>query len=108
VPLPEGRFAGNGLPDGVEVILGIRPNDIHERSVAPERLSQAPFRAVIEVVEPLGSEIHISVAAGGQGLIARVPAEAPVRVHQEIELVLDAERIHLFAKEPPHERLGGP
>ena len=88
------------------MILGIRPNDIHERSAAPERLAQAPFRAQVEVVEPLGSEIHITVAAGGQSLIARVPAETPVRVHQEIELVLDAERIHLFAKEPPHERLG--
>jgi multiple sugar transport system ATP-binding protein len=105
VPLPEGCFAGDLLPDGAEVILGIRPNDIHERSAAPERLAQEPFRALIEVVEPLGSEIHITVAAGGQGLIARVPAETPVRVHQEIELVLDAERIHLFAKEPPHERL---
>ncbi len=106
VPLPEERFSGNELPDGTEVILGIRPNDIHERSAAPERLAQAPFRAQVEVVEPLGSEIHITVEAGGQSLIARVPAETLVRVHQEIELVLDAERIHLFAKEPPHERLG--
>jgi multiple sugar transport system ATP-binding protein len=106
VPVPEWRFAGELLADGAEVILGIRPNDIHERSAAPERLAQDPFRAMIEVVEPLGSEIHITVAAGGQDLIARVPAEASVRVHQEIELVIDAERIHLFAKEPPQERLG--
>ena len=108
VPLPEGRFAGSGLADGTELILGIRPSDVHERSSAPERLSGASFRAQVEVVEPLGSEIFITVAAGGQSLIARVPAENPVRVHQEVELVLDGSRLHLFAKEPPHERVGDP
>ena len=104
--LPEERIAENGLADGAEVILGIRPIDVHERNAAPERLEQEPFRAVIDVVEPLGSEIHLTVTAGDQSLIARVPAETPVRVHQEIELVFDTDRIHLFAKEPPHERLG--
>jgi multiple sugar transport system ATP-binding protein len=104
-PLPKEQFDGAGLTDGLEAILGIRPNDIHERSAAPERLAAEPFRAVIEVVEPLGSEIYITVAACGQSLIARVPAETPVRVRQEIELIIDRSRIHLFSKEPPHRRL---
>jgi multiple sugar transport system ATP-binding protein len=106
IPLGEGGNAANALPDGTEVILGIRPNDVHEKNAAPERIPGECFRALIEVVEPLGSEIHLTVSAGGQSLIARVPAETPVRVHQEIELILDMERMHLFAKEPPHERIG--
>ena len=84
VPVPEGRFAGNSLPTaGGDP--GDSPNDVHERNAAPERLAQAPFRAEIEVVEPLGSEIYITVAAGGQGLIARVPAETSVRSLRQIE-----------------------
>ena len=105
-PLPAGLAGGNGLADGVELILGIRPSDVHERGAAPERLAQAPFRGTVEVVEPLGSEIFLTVTAGGQSLIARVPAETPVRLHQEIELIIDRSRLHLFAKEPPHQRLG--
>ena len=105
VPVPAGQTAGNGLEDGARVILGVRPNDVHEKGAAPERLAGEPFCATIEVVEPLGSEIHLTVSAAGQSLIARVPAETPVRVHQQIELVLDTERLHLFAAEPPHTRL---
>ncbi|MEK6534133.1 MAG: ABC transporter ATP-binding protein [Candidatus Peribacteraceae bacterium] len=104
--VPEGRIAGNGLLVGTDVIFGIRPNDIHELSAAPDRLTQHAFRAVIEVVEPLGSEIHLYVKAGKHSLVARIEAETPVRVHQEIELVFDLERMHIFAKEPPQQRLG--
>jgi multiple sugar transport system ATP-binding protein len=105
VTIPEGQVTGNRLAEGTEVILGIRPSDVHEINAAPERIPRETFRAAIEVVEPLGSEIHLTVAAGRQSLIARVPAETPVRIHQEIELVFDMERMHLFAKEPPNERL---
>jgi hypothetical protein len=44
--------------------------------------------------------------AGRNSLIARVEADTPVRIHQEIELVCDLERMHLFDKEPPHQRFG--
>jgi multiple sugar transport system ATP-binding protein len=106
LPVPEGRIAGNDFPVGSEMIFGIRPNDIHEKSAAPDRLKRHAFKAVIEVVEPLGSEIHLYVKAGEHSLIARVEADTPVRIHQEIELVCDLERMHLFDKEPPQQRFG--
>src|SRR6185437_12442122 len=53
---------------GQEVTLGIRPEDLHVASAAdPTDLS---FDVVVEVVEKLGSEILLDVAAGSDTMVA--------------------------------------
>ena len=60
---------------------------------------------MVDVIEPLGSEIHLNVTAGKHTLIARVDMQTSVRVHQEIELALDLNKMHLFEKNPPNLRV---
>jgi multiple sugar transport system ATP-binding protein len=105
LPIPERKSPHYRSLAGSEVILGIRPNDIYDHLYAPERIRVNTIRAVVEVIEPLGSEIHLNVAAGKHNLIACVDVQTSVRVHQEIDLSLDLEKMHLFEKDPPNLRI---
>ncbi len=105
LPIPEKKVPYYQSLVGSEVIFGIRPNDIYDRLYAPEHVKGNSIRVVVDVIEPLGSEIHLNVTAGKHELIARVDTQTSVRVHQEIELAVDLDKMHLFEKEPPNLRV---
>jgi multiple sugar transport system ATP-binding protein len=105
LPIPEKKVPYYQSLVGSEVIFGIRPNDIYDRLYAPEHVKGNSIRVVVDVIEPLGSEIHLNVTAGKHELIARVDTQTSVRVHQEIELAVDLDKMHLFEKKPPNLRV---
>jgi len=90
---------------GSEVIFGIRPNDIYDNRFAPERLKGSTIKAVVDVIEPLGSEINLNLTAGEYNFIAAVDVQTSTRVHQEMELAFDLDKMHLFEKDPPNLRI---
>ena len=57
------------------------------------------------MIEPLGSEIHLNVTSGRHSFVAAVDAQTSVRVHQDIELALDLDKMHLFEKDDPNLRI---
>jgi multiple sugar transport system ATP-binding protein len=79
---------------GQHVTLGVRPEDLHVASGAdaPERC----FDALVEVVEPLGSEILLDIKVGPAAMVARVDPTVRVKVHESIRLALEPERLHFF------------
>ena len=81
---------------GQPVTVGIRPEDLHVAT--GHDAADATFDAVVEVVEPLGSEILLDVKTGGNSLVARVDPTVRVKVHEPIRLALNAERLHFFDK----------
>lgn len=103
--IPEKRLPFYQPLAGSEVVLGIRPNDIYYRLTAPDRIKGACLNAVVDVIEPLGSETHLYVTSGRHNYVAVVDAQTSVRVHQEIELVVDLDKIDLFEKDPPNLRI---
>jgi multiple sugar transport system ATP-binding protein len=105
LPVPEKKVPYYQSLSGSEVIFGIRPNDIYDRLYAPEHLKGNFIRAVVDVIEPLGSEIHLNATAGKHNLTACVDVQTSVRVHQEIELAVDLDKMHLFEKDPPNLRI---
>jgi multiple sugar transport system ATP-binding protein len=105
LPVPEKKVPYYQPLTGSEAIFGIRPNDIYDRLYAPGHLRTNVLRAVVDVIEPLGSEIHLNVTAGKHNLVGVVDTQTIVRMHQEIELALDLDKMHLFEKEPPHLRV---
>ena len=56
---------------GKEVILGIRPEDIHDRDFTPPGITPANLEADIEVIEQMGNEVIIYLQEGGKTFIAR-------------------------------------
>ena len=105
LPIPEKKAPYYQSLAGSEAFFGIRPNDIHDRHYAPEHLKGNTIRAVVDVIEPLGSEIHLNVTAGKHNLVAMVDTQTIVRMHQEIELAIDLNKMHLFEKNLPNLRV---
>ena len=53
----------------------------------------------------LGAEVQLDVVSGEQSLIARVDARTQAKRHQEIELAVNMDKIHIFEKESPNNRV---
>jgi len=82
---------------GKPVTLGVRPEDIREATTdAP---SGYGIDAVVEVVEPLGNEILLNVKVGQHWMVARIPPTSRVRLHEQVPLTLNPDRLHFFDKQ---------
>jgi multiple sugar transport system ATP-binding protein len=107
--LEEGKFEVQLLPSmeeavapyvGKTLILGVRPEDIYDRLYAINGSSHGRTAlSTVEVVEPMGSEILLYLNTGKNILVARVEPHNEAKVNQEIEIVFNMEKIHLFAKD---------
>jgi multiple sugar transport system ATP-binding protein len=107
--LDEGKFQLRLLPAmeeilkryvGKSVILGVRPEDVYDRVYAGNITSDGhTATSTVEVVEPMGSEVLLYLNTGKNTLVARVEPQSEARVNQEIELVFNMEKIHLFDKD---------
>jgi len=77
------------------VVFGIRPENILS---APEKkgVYLAPLRATVEVLEPLGAEIILELSCQGYAFTARMDPQMRAKMHDEIEVYFDMERVHLF------------
>lgn len=101
IKLPEGRTAA--LRDagvvGKPVVLGIRPEHIHDEPVFLETFPDSKVNANVEVVENLGSESYVYLQAAGQSFVARVAARTEVKPGMNFTLALDIDKIHVFNSE---------
>lgn len=103
VPPQKGKYLQGKANE--EIILGIRPENMQDKSFAEKSIEGSPIKAIVEVVEPLGSEVQLFVTSGEHSMVARVDPRTGARLSEEIELVLNTEKIHIFEKEPPHFRV---
>jgi multiple sugar transport system ATP-binding protein len=81
-----------------EVTVGLRPEDLRWSEDAPASCS-ARLRAVVEVVEPVGSETYVVVRVGAAPLTARFPSRSGVRTGDQVELAFDPAHVHIFGGE---------
>src|SRR5216110_2090945 len=83
----DGNLTAQGT--GQRVTLGVRPEDLRLATGA----DQAPFvfDAVVDVVEPRGSEILLDVKAGPNSLVARVEPTVRLKVHDAVRLAVNPE-----------------
>lgn len=98
ISVPEGKM--KVLRDqgyvGKEVILGIRPEDIHDEPVFIESAVGSTITAVIEVAELLGAESMLYSQIHGQDFVARVDSRSDVKPQQTLQLALDMNKSHFF------------
>ncbi len=76
-----------------KVTVGIRPEDF--KQVAEHRPGET-ISATVEVVEPIGNETYVNVAAGNVTLTAAVGRRAVIKPHSSLNLVPIFENMHLF------------
>ena len=108
--------------EGRRVILGIRPEDIEDASLVPDAPANHRLRAVVDIREDMGSEVFVHFAAGGppvrgedvkaamgvetveveQALesgnlfVGRLDRETRATEREQVELAVDARRLHFF------------
>lgn len=85
--------------DGKDLVLGIRPEDIHYEGIVAETFPDTPFDFNIEVSELLGHEFILHGQFGGQKMLAKVASRVDVKAHDTIKLAMDVSKLHFFDKE---------
>ncbi len=87
--------------EGKDVILGVRPEIVEEKTSEPAS-DRAPFKAKVEVVEPMGNETIVYVTTGKSPLVARLITRREIKPDSEVELLIDMKRVHFF--DPSNEK----
>ena len=89
----------DGGYNGKTVVLGIRPEDVHDE---PDFLAKSPdtvIEAKIRVYEMLGAEVFLYFDYEGANMTARVEPSTTARTGDTVKFALDASKIHVFDKE---------
>ena len=103
--------AAHGVEPGQDVILGVRPEDVHldykkDDADDPSRT----YSVVTDVLEPMGDEVFAyllfdrDVEAGAEGrgegqILISLEPDTVVGEEEDIEIVFDRENVHLFDAE---------
>ena len=99
ISLPEDYRSGLDDHRDREVILGIRPEDIHDPDTIGTGKRTEEISARVEVVEPMGSEVFLYVTTGKSSFVARVdPLHIPA-VDQQVPLAVEVDRVHFFDRD---------
>ncbi|HET7627349.1 MAG TPA: sn-glycerol-3-phosphate ABC transporter ATP-binding protein UgpC [Bacillales bacterium] len=85
--------------DNKELILGVRPEDIHDEPVFIETSQGTKINAHIEVAELMGAETYLYSKLEDQDFIARVDSRTDVQSGQNLDLALDLNKGHFFDPE---------
>jgi len=96
VKLLDGMYPKIAPYSGLEVVLGIRSEDIYDKLFASEASPDNTVRATCEVVEPLGSEVYLYLTTAKHNFIARVGAHDRPDVNRDMDLVFDMSKVHFF------------
>lgn len=91
------KIAQKNLPEGSELVLGIRP---HHLVLA--KPGEGLVRGKIVIVEHLGNETLINVStSSGRSVLATIAGDAPVKLGEEIGLSFSQEQSHVFLSSGP-------
>ena len=101
IKLPEGkaRALTEGGYEGKTVIMGIRPEDLHDEEMFISQAPDAIINTDVEVTELLGAEVYLYLLCAGQPLTARVNPRSTAKSGDSIKMALDVQRIHVFDKD---------
>jgi len=86
---------------GKKVTFGIRPEDIHDRTIAPAALANSSNVAtvMVDVTEPLGANVFAYLKTDNFDFIASFDAKTAARPNESLAILFDMDRAHLFDEE---------
>ncbi|MGN0243717.1 MAG: ABC transporter ATP-binding protein [Lachnospiraceae bacterium] len=101
ITVPEGKAKAliDGGYVGKTVILGIRPEDIHDEQVFLESSKDSIVQAEIRVREMLGAEVFLYFDIENTSVTARVNPRSSAMVGDTIPVAFDMSKLHVFDKE---------
>ena len=99
VPASKKKALIDGGYDGKTVVLGIRPEDVHDSQAFINNSADSVIESTIKVYELLGAEVFLYFDIEGTQMTARVNPRTTLRTGDKAVFALDMEKIHVFDKE---------
>lgn len=99
--VPEGtmkKIRQGGYTDK-ELVLGVRPEDIHSEVLFTDSFPDSTFHLPIEVAEMNGADVILYSNLDGQEVVARVDSRDNVSVGDRLKVAIDMNKVHFFDKE---------
>lgn len=90
--------APSDMAEAAEVMVGIRPEHVHEPA-AVVRGRTGSIAAVVELVEQLGHAVVVHATAGTDRIAAIFEPHVRPAVGESIELTVELDRLHIFPPE---------
>ncbi|QAT48420.1 sn-glycerol-3-phosphate ABC transporter ATP-binding protein UgpC [Caproiciproducens sp. NJN-50] len=101
VPIPADKNRDDVLKDyvGKQVVLGIRPENVHDEPEFLKKATDGIVEADVEVTELMGAETYLYLNCEGVSLTARVDPSSTAKSGDRIKTAFELNKIHLFDKE---------
>ncbi len=80
------------------VIVGIRPEYMYPREIAPKNIVGPEIKGVIDFVEALGSDTIIHLKVGDKHLVIKLSGSHHYRIGEELTVIFSLDKIHIFDK----------
>lgn len=81
-----------------EVIVGVRPEDIHTEDVFLDLYKKDIFSAKVDIIELIGSEKFLYFDFKGNRLVSKVSSSVEVKKGDMLKFVLNLNKLHIFDK----------
>jgi multiple sugar transport system ATP-binding protein len=99
ITVPENKAQPYQPHVGKNVILGVRPEDIHDPAFAPPGIHEALVPAHVEVTELMGNEVFLYLNTGNKNYVARVDPRSQARIGHDVQVAMNLDNMQLFDKE---------
>lgn len=84
---------------GKDVVLGVRPEDIHDSNYLPSGITPASVPTSVEVIEQMGNEMIIYLENSGKSFIARTDPRTAAQVGGNLDVSFNLDNMHIFDKD---------
>jgi multiple sugar transport system ATP-binding protein len=99
VQVPPDRLSAYSSYVGKDVIMGIRPENIHDPHFIPTGIFTQPVQGKVELTELMGNEIFLYISCGEHNFVARVDPRTACRMGDQTQVVFNMDNMHLFDPE---------
>lgn len=98
IAVPEGKmkFLREQGYVGKSIILGVRPEDIHDELVFIDSSVDTKISVTIDVAELTGAELMIYSTLNDQDFVARLDSRSDIRPGDKLELAFNLNKAHFF------------
>ena len=99
VPDTKAKALVDGDYVGKTVVMGIRPEDIHDDEIMVSSNPDSTIEATIRIYELLGAEVLLYFDVEEASCVAKVNPRTTARIGDTVKFALDLNKLHIFDKE---------
>ncbi len=107
IPIPKSKIKQYEPFIGQEVIFGIRPENVCEKTAEMSCNPNNIILVEIDLIEVLGDETLFRFRVGDSQVVGKTSPLSRIRAYDKIQVAINMDEMHIFEREPPHLRVKG-